>query len=176
MKQIGIILGSDSDLPKIKNCFSILEEFGVEFDLIVSSAHRTPEKTVEWVSSARERGLKVIVAGAGGAAHLPGVVAAHTTLPVLGIPIETKIAGGLDSMLSIIQMPAGIPVAAMPAGSAGGANAALFALSILSVTDIGIAEKLSLYRKSMAEKIAAKNDELNSLGYKEYINRLEGGK
>ena len=176
MKQIGIILGSDSDLPKIKNCFIILEEFGVEFDLIVSSAHRTPEKTVEWVSSARERGLKVIIAGAGGAAHLPGVVAAHTTLPVLGIPIETKIAGGLDSMLSIIQMPAGIPVAAMPAGSAGGANAALFALSILSVTDSGIAEKLSRYRKSMAEKIAAKNDELNSLGYKEYINRLEGGK
>ncbi len=176
MKQIGIILGSDSDLPKIKNCFTILEEFGVEFDLIVSSAHRTPEKTVEWVSSARERGLKVIIAGAGGAAHLPGVVAAHTTLPVLGIPIETKIAGGLDSMLSIIQMPAGIPVAAMPAGSAGGANAALFALSILSVADSGIAEKLSRYRKSMAEKIAAKNDELNSLGYKEYISRLEGGK
>jgi phosphoribosylaminoimidazole carboxylase PurE protein len=174
MAQIGIILGSDSDLPKIKECFNILEEFGIEFEVLVSSAHRTPEQTVKWVSNARERGLKVIIAAAGGAAHLPGVVAAHTTLPVLGIPIESKIAGGLDSILSIIQMPAGIPVAAMPAGSAGGANAALFALNILSVTDSSVADKLKNYRSNMQSKIEAKNKELNSLGYKEYIRKLEG--
>ena len=174
MAQIGIILGSDSDLPKIKECFNILEEFGIEFEVLVSSAHRTPEQTVKWVSNARERGLKVIIAAAGGAAHLPGVVAAHTTLPVLGIPIESKIAGGLDSILSIIQMPAGIPVAAMPTGSAGGANAALFALNILSVTDSSVADKLKNYRINMQSKIEAKNKELNSLGYKEYISKLEG--
>ena len=174
MAQIGVILGSDSDLPKIKECFNILEEFGIEFEVLVSSAHRTPEQTVKWVSGARERGLKVIIAAAGGAAHLPGVVAAHTTLPVLGIPIESKIAGGLDSILSIIQMPAGIPVAAMPAGSAGGANAALFALNILSVTDSSVADKLKNYRINMQSKIEAKNKELDSLGYKEYIRKLDG--
>ena len=174
MVQVGIVMGSDSDLPKIKECFSILEEFGVEFEVLVSSAHRTPEQTVKWVSSARDRGLKVIIAAAGGAAHLPGVTAAHTTLPVLGIPIESKIAGGLDSLLSIAQMPAGISVATMPAGSAGGANAALFALNILSVSDSSIADKLKDYRANMQTKIEAKNKELNSLGYKEYIKKLEG--
>ncbi len=173
MAQVGVILGSDSDMPKIKECFEILDEFGVDFEIIVSSAHRTPEKTMEWTSSARDRGLKVIIAAAGGAAHLPGVVAAHTTLPVIGVPIETKISGGLDSILSILQMPSGIPVATMPSGKAGGANAALFALNILGATDSFIEKKLSDYRKKMAEKIEKKNEKLNESGYAEYIKNFE---
>jgi len=173
---IGIILGSDSDMPKIKNCFLILEDFGIEFELLVSSAHRTPEITAEWARTARERGIKTIIAAAGGAAHLPGVVAAHTTLPVIGIPIETSIGGGLDSVLSIIQMPAGIPVAAMPVGKAGGSNAALFAIGILAVHDESLALKLSDYRKKEAQKISAKNDSIKSSGYKKYIEDLEKNK
>jgi phosphoribosylaminoimidazole carboxylase PurE protein len=173
MPEIGIILGSDSDLPKVSECFSILEEFGADFEIIISSAHRTPEKTKEWAISARERGIKVIIAIAGGAAHLPGVVAAHTTLPVIGVPIESKIAGGLDSLLSIAQMPSGIPVAAMPAGKSGGANAALFAISILSVSKESYLLKLKQYREKMAEKISAKNKDLNAKGYAKYIKDLK---
>jgi 5-(carboxyamino)imidazole ribonucleotide mutase len=174
MPKIGIILGSDSDLPKIADCFSILEEFGVDFEIVISSAHRTPEKSKEWASSARERGISVIIAAAGGAAHLPGVVASHTLLPVIGVPVETKIAGGLDSILSIIQMPSGIPVAAMPSGKAGGANSALFALSILSLNDSGLYSKLKKYREKTADKISARNNELNTKGYKKYIDDLKG--
>jgi 5-(carboxyamino)imidazole ribonucleotide mutase len=174
MAKVGIILGSDSDLPKIKECFEILEQFEVPFEIIISSAHRTPEQTKEWTVNAAKRGLKVIIAAAGGAAHLPGVVASHTTLPVIGIPIETGLAGGLDSMLSIIQMPAGIPVAAMAAGKAGGANAALFAVSILALSDASCAERLVYYRKEMAEKIAGRNEQLNRVGYKEYIKNSGG--
>jgi len=174
MAQVGIILGSDSDLPKVKNCFETLEEFDISFEIIVSSAHRTPEETKEWVSSARSRGLKAIIAVAGGAAHLPGVVASHTTLPVIGVPIETKISGGLDSILSILQMPGGIPVATMPAGRAGGINAALFAVNILGVENASVADKLDQYRKKMAEKIAAKNADIAAQGYKKYIAGLEG--
>jgi len=172
MALIGIILGSDSDLPKVESCFNTLEEFGIGFEIVVSSAHRTPEKTMEWVKNARDRGLRAIIAVAGGAAHLPGVVASHTTLPVIGVPIETSIAGGLDSILSILQMPGGIPVAAMPAGKAGGMNAALFAISILSVTDRHVAEKLDKYRKKMQEKIEQKNIILNKSGYRDYIENM----
>ncbi|MFH0976512.1 MAG: 5-(carboxyamino)imidazole ribonucleotide mutase [Spirochaetota bacterium] len=174
MPEIGIILGSDSDLPKIAECFSILEEFGAAFEIIISSAHRTPEKTKEWAMSAKDRGINVVIAAAGGAAHLPGVVASHTTLPVIGVPIETAIAGGLDSLLSIAQMPAGIPVATMPSGKAGGANAALFALSILALGNKDYSAKLVKYREKTAEKIAAKNDVLKAKGYIKYINDLKG--
>ena len=173
---VGIILGSDSDLPKVKDCFTVLEDFGIDFEIIVSSAHRTPEQTMEWVRSARDRGLRVIIAVAGGAAHLPGVVASHTTLPVIGVPIETNIAGGLDSLLSILQMPGGIPVATMPSGRAGGMNAALFAINIIGVTDKATEEKLLQYRQKMGEKIAAKNESLRSMGHKEYIASLEAKK
>ncbi|PKL41073.1 MAG: 5-(carboxyamino)imidazole ribonucleotide mutase [Spirochaetae bacterium HGW-Spirochaetae-1] len=176
MSDVGIILGSDSDLPKVRECFDILDEFGIPFEILVSSAHRTPEKTRQWVSTARDRGLKVIIAVAGGAAHLPGVVASHTTLPVIGVPIETNIAGGLDSILSILQMPGGIPVATMPAGKAGGINAALFAVNILSLLDKKYAAKLDEYRKNVAEKINARNEKLNTMGYKEYISSLEAKK
>jgi len=174
MASVGIILGSDSDLPKIRDCFEILEKFRVEFEIIISSAHRTPEKTQEWAFGARGRGIKVIIAAAGGAAHLPGVVASHTTLPVIGIPVETNIAGGLDSIMSIIQMPSGIPVAAMPAGKAGGANAALFAISILAVSDESLRLLLEEYRTDMAKKIREINSKMDSMGYKEYIKGLQG--
>lgn len=176
MAVVGIILGSDSDLPKVKNCFETLDKFEVPFEIIVSSAHRTPEQTKEWVSTAKSRGLKVIIAIAGGAAHLPGVVASHTILPVIGIPIATNISGGLDSILSILQMPGGIPVATMPAGSAGGINAALFAINILSLADENYATKLTNYRAEMKEKIDAKNLALSSEGYKNYIKKLEAAK
>jgi 5-(carboxyamino)imidazole ribonucleotide mutase len=173
MALVGIILGSDSDLPKVKDCFRLLEEFDVEFEILISSAHRTPDKTREWVESARGRGVRAIIAVAGGAAHLPGVVAAHTTLPVIGVPIETKISGGLDSILSILQMPSGIPVATMPSGKAGGANAALFAINILTLNDTTLEEKMKKYREDMAEKISEKNSKLESAGFKEYIKNLE---
>lgn len=173
---VGIILGSDSDLPKIKKCFSTLEDFGVKFEILISSAHRTPEKTREWVSSARDRGIKVIIAAAGGAAHLPGVAASHTTLPVIGVPVETSTAGSLDSILSILQMPSGIPVGTMASGKSGGTNAALYALEILGITDSSIAAKLKDFREKEAQKIEDKNAALEAAGYKKYIEQLEGNK
>ena len=176
MAPVGIILGSDSDLPKVKECFEILDEFSVKYEFIVSSAHRTPEQTVQWVRNAPARGVKVIIAIAGGAAHLPGVVASHTVLPVIGVPVETNISGGLDSILSILQMPAGIPVGTMSAGKSGGTNAALFALSILAVSDSSIAEKLLSYRKNIETKIIEKNSIIKETGLMNYINKLEGKK
>ncbi len=173
MPEVGIILGSDSDLPKIKECFSILEEFGVPFEVIVSSAHRTPERTKEWAKQAADRGIKVIIAAAGGAAHLPGVIASFTTIPVIGVPIETKLMGGIDSVLSILQMPAGIPVATMPVGRSGGANAALFAVSILSLIQPEYGTKLKAYREKTEKSIIEKNEKLTRQGYREYIKMLE---
>lgn len=173
MPDIGIILGSDSDLPKVKKCFDILHDFGVNYEVLVSSAHRTPEQTKVWVSEARGRGMKAIIAVAGGAAHLPGVVASHTLLPVIGVPIETKISGGLDSILSILQMPGGIPVATMPAGSAGGINAALFAIKILAIDNESYYEKLEVYRSNMKDKINEKNHAIKSKGLNQYINEME---
>jgi phosphoribosylaminoimidazole carboxylase PurE protein len=176
MSDIGIILGSDTDLPKIRDCIKILEEFGVSFEIIISSAHRTPEQTHEWAKSARAKGLKVIIAVAGGAAHLPGVVAAQTTLPVIGVPVETPIAGGLDSILSILQMPSGIPVATMAAGKSGGINAALFAITILAISNEGLLLKLEAHRKKTAENISDNNKKLKSQGYAKYIDALENEK
>lgn len=173
---IGIILGSDSDMPKVKDCFATLEDFGVPFEVIISSAHRTPDKTLAWAASARERGVKTIIAVAGGAAHLAGVVAAHTTLPVIAVPVETAISGGMDSVLSVLQMPAGVPVAAMAVGKSGGKNAALFALEILAAFDAGVADKLAAYRKKEQSKIQDKNNALAAAGWKQYVENIEAGK
>lgn len=173
MPSVGIILGSDSDLPKVKECFEIFDDFGIDYEVLISSAHRSPELTVSWVKEARGKGMKAIIAVAGGAAHLPGVVASHTTLPVIGVPVETKIAGGLDSVLSILQMPAGIPVAAMAAGKSGGANAALFAISIMSVSDSTIEERIDSYRKKNEQKISDKNRAIREAGLMNYIRKLE---
>jgi len=173
MKKVGVILGSDSDMPKVSGCFDILEEFGIEFETIISSAHRTPDETVKWASTAEERGLGAIIAVAGGAAHLPGVVASHTIVPVIGVPVRTDIAGGLDSILSIIQMPSGVPVGAMPAGKSGGTNAALFAIEILAVQDRALSEKLRAFRKKLSEEIDRKNEMLLEKGFRNYIAHLE---
>jgi phosphoribosylaminoimidazole carboxylase PurE protein len=173
MAEVGIILGSDSDLPKVQECFEILEKFNVTFEIVISSAHRSPDQTREWASAASARGIKIIIAVAGGAAHLPGVVASHTSLPVIGVPVETAISGGLDSLLSIVQMPAGVPVAAMAAGKAGGANAALFAVSILSLLNPSYNSKLIEHRKEMADSIGRKNNNLQKAGYKKYMDIRE---
>jgi 5-(carboxyamino)imidazole ribonucleotide mutase len=132
---VGVILGSKSDLPLMESCVKVLDELGLENEVKVCSAHRNPRGVMEWATSARERGLKVVIAAAGGAAHLPGVVAAWTDLPVIGVPVPTQHLGGVDSLYSIVQMPAGIPVATVAIGEAGAKNAAWLAARILGVTD-----------------------------------------
>ncbi|MGH7763435.1 MAG: 5-(carboxyamino)imidazole ribonucleotide mutase [Candidatus Dormibacteraceae bacterium] len=144
---VGVILGSKSDLPLMESCIKVLEDLGLEHELKVCSAHRNPKGVMEWASSARERGLKVVIAAAGGAAHLPGVVAAWTDLPVIGVPVPTQHLGGVDSLYSIVQMPAGIPVATMAIGEAGAKNAAWLAGRIIGLHD-------SLIAKLHAEKRA----------------------
>jgi 5-(carboxyamino)imidazole ribonucleotide mutase len=139
----------------MKHTDQVLTEFGVAHECRVMSAHRTPDLTTEYVGSARERGLKVLIAAAGGAAHLAGVTAAHTLLPVLGVPIQSTALNGLDSLLSTVQMPGGIPVATLAIGKAGAVNAALFAIAILAVEDASLHEKLAAYRKDKADKIRA---------------------
>ena len=144
---VGIIMGSSSDWETMRHTAAVLEELGVPHEVRVVSAHRTPDLLFEYASSAKERGLAVIVAGAGGAAHLPGMTAAKTTLPVIGVPVESKALSGLDSLLSIVQMPAGVPVAAVAIGEAGARNAALLAAAILAGSDAAIEEALAGYRE-----------------------------
>ncbi len=144
---VGVILGSKSDLPLMESCVKVLDELGIENEVKVCSAHRNPRGVMEWATSARERGLKVVIAAAGGAAHLPGVVAAWTDLPVIGVPVPTQHLGGVDSLYSIVQMPAGIPVATMAIGEAGAKNAAWLAARILGVTD-GEVQKRHLEKRT----------------------------
>jgi len=151
------VLGSDSDLPHIQDGLAALRELDVPFEVRLLSAHRTPDAVDELAREARGRGVRVLIGVAGGAAHLPGVLAARTTLPVIGVPIPTDLAGGLDSLLSIVQMPAGIPVAAVAAGKSGGRNAALLAASILSLGDVRLATALESLRRSMADKVLARD-------------------
>lgn len=151
-------MGSDSDWPTMKAACDILEEFEIPYEKKVVSAHRTPDDMAEYGKSARERGLKVIIAGAGGAAHLPGMTAAHTTLPVIGVPVKTSTLSGLDSLYSIVQMPPGVPVATVAIGKAG--NAALLAIRMLSTENSELAGKLSDYHKGMAEASRAKTQNL----------------
>ena len=153
------VLGSDSDLPHIQDGLAALRELDISFEVRILSAHRTPDAVDELARGARERGVRVLIGVAGGAAHLPGVLAARTTLPVIGVPIPTDLAGGLDSLLSIVQMPAGIPVAAVAAGKSGGRNAALLAASILSVADGRVAAALDAGRRAMADKVLARDRE-----------------
>jgi phosphoribosylaminoimidazole carboxylase, PurE protein len=151
--KVTIILGSDSDFEIIKEGIEILKEFGLPFTLEVSSAHRTPERTIRLIKEAEQQGTKIFIAVAGKAAHLPGVVASHTVLPVIGVPVESQALAGLDALLSIVQMPKGIPVATVALGKSGGANAALLAISILAITDDSLRKKLETYRQKMAEKV-----------------------
>lgn len=157
MKQplVGVIMGSDSDWEVMKHAVSILKDFNVPYEAEVVSAHRTPDRMFEYAETAVERGLKCIIAGAGGAAHLPGMVAAKTILPVLGVPITSKQLLGMDSLFSIVQMPRGIPVATFAIGEAGAFNAGLFAASLLAVEDIRLATLLVEFRKTQAAAVAA---------------------
>lgn len=155
---VSIIMGSKSDWPTMEEAAKVLDEFGVGYEAEVVSAHRTPDKMAQYAEKAKGRGLRVIIAGAGGAAHLPGMVAAKTGLPVLGVPVMSKALSGLDSLLSIAQMPAGIPVATFAIGEAGAKNAGLFAVAILALEDKSIAMKLDKYRAAQT-KIVLKNSD-----------------
>jgi 5-(carboxyamino)imidazole ribonucleotide mutase len=150
---IGIVMGSASDWEVMKAAAKMLEEFGIAYDAKAMSAHRTPRALAEWAEGAAKRGLKAIIAAAGGAAHLAGVVAAHTTLPVLGVPMPSKHLQGLDSLLSTVQMPKGIPVATFAIGEAGAANAALFAVALLALSDKDMAKKLEDFRRKQTEAV-----------------------
>lgn len=147
---VGVILGSKSDLPLMEACVKVLDDLGLAHEVKVCSAHRNPRGVMDWASSARERGLKVVIAAAGGAAHLPGVVAAWTDLPVIGVPVPTQHLGGLDSLYSIVQMPAGIPVATVAIGEAGAKNAAWLAARILGVTDVEVERRHQEKRAALA--------------------------
>ncbi len=150
---VGIVMGSQSDLATMKETMNILDELQISYEARVVSAHRTPDLMFEYAKSAREKGLKVKVAGAGGAAHLPGMIAAQTTLPVIGVPVQSRVLNGMDSLLSIVQMPGGIPVATVAIGTAGAKNAGLLAASILSTTNEDVAMRLSEYREVMTNTV-----------------------
>ena len=152
---IGVVMGSDSDWPTMQAAAVILKEFGVPFEARVVSAHRTPDLLFDYAAMAGERGLKAIIAGAGGAAHLPGMLAAKTTVPVLGVPVQSKALSGVDSLHSIVQMPKGIPVATFAIGEAGAANAALFAVAMLANENPALNDKLQAFRQAQTEKVLA---------------------
>jgi 5-(carboxyamino)imidazole ribonucleotide mutase len=152
---VGIVMGSRSDWATLEQATQVLDQFGVPHECEIVSAHRTPDKLTVYAKAAAERGLKVIIAGAGGAAHLPGMMAAQTHLPVLGVPVESSMLRGVDSLLSIVQMPAGIPVGTLAIGPAGAANAALLAIAILGTADAGLEAKLIAYRSAQTERVLA---------------------
>jgi 5-(carboxyamino)imidazole ribonucleotide mutase len=155
---VGIIMGSDSDLPTMQEAAKICEEFGVAYEMKITSAHRTPDFMAKYSSNAHKRGIKIIIAGAGGAAHLPGMAASHSPLPVIGVPIKSKALEGLDSLLSIVQMPAGVPVAAVAIGN--GKNAGILAVQILALSDNNLFKKIQNYKKKLANESMKKNKKL----------------
>ncbi|GAB4347100.1 MAG: 5-(carboxyamino)imidazole ribonucleotide mutase [Candidatus Abyssubacteria bacterium] len=157
-----IFMGSESDLEVMRETAKVLEEFGVGYQMRISSAHRSPRRTIELAESAARSGAKVIVAGAGAAAHLAGVIAAHTTLPVIGVPMDSSALGGLDALLSTVQMPAGVPVATMAVGKAGARNAAVLAVQILALTDARLRTRLARYKEKLAKTIEEKEKALQS--------------
>ncbi|MFZ0134289.1 MAG: 5-(carboxyamino)imidazole ribonucleotide mutase [Desulfobacterales bacterium] len=159
---VGIVMGSDSDLGVMEETAAILRKFGIAFEITVASAHRTPRRAAEFAESARERGIRVIIAGAGHAAHLAGAMAAHTILPVIGVPIDSSALQGMDALLSTVQMPPGIPVATVAVGKPGAVNAGILAAQILAVGDPALADKLIDYKAEMAEKVEQKAQKLES--------------
>lgn len=156
MARIGVVMGSDSDWETMSAACEMLDEFGVAYEARIVSAHRTPDAMFEYAASARERGLAAIIAGAGGAAHLPGMIAAKSTLPVLGVPVPATVLNGQDSLLSIVQMPRGVPVATFAIGRPGAANAGLFAVQMLSTTDAALAKRLADYKQRLRDDVARK--------------------
>lgn len=163
---VSIVMGSDSDLPVMREAAEILEELGIAYDAVITSAHRTPDEVRVFAQGAAQRGIKVIIAGAGGAAHLPGVIAAYTLLPVIGVPIKTSTLNGVDSLYSIVQMPGGIPVATMAIN--GAKNAGILAAQILALGSSEIDSKLSAFRRDMARKVEQKSHRLSQRGFRGY--------
>jgi 5-(carboxyamino)imidazole ribonucleotide mutase len=167
---IGIIMGSDSDLPTMQDAIAVCAEFGVESEVAILSAHRTPERMVEYAKLAHQRGIKVIIAGAGGAAHLPGMVASLTPLPVIGVPVPSRHLQGLDSLYSIVQMPAGIPVATVAIGNAK--NAGLLAVQIIATHQPQLLERVQHYRQTLANSVIEKQAKLEQVGYQQYLSNM----
>ncbi|BDA69466.1 phosphoribosylaminoimidazole carboxylase; PurK [Calothrix sp. PCC 7716] len=168
---IGIIMGSDSDLPTMKDAIVICEEFGIGCEVAIVSAHRTPERMFEYAKSAHERGIKVIIAGAGGAAHLPGMVASLTPLPVIGVPVSSRHLQGVDSLYSIVQMPAGIPVATVAIGNAK--NAGLLAVQIIATSQPELLVKVQQYRSNLRDSVITKQSKLEQVGYQDYLDNMK---
>ena len=166
---IAIIMGSDSDLPTMQAAIGICETFAVPCEVAIVSAHRTPQRMVNYAQSAHQRGIKVIIAGAGGAAHLPGMVASLTPLPVIGVPVATRNLQGVDSLYSIVQMPGGIPVATVAIGNAK--NAGLLAVQILATQDPTLLDKVEQYRQNLSDSVLTKQAKLDELGYKQYLEK-----
>jgi 5-(carboxyamino)imidazole ribonucleotide mutase len=167
---IGIIMGSDSDLPTLQKAISVCEDFNIPHEVAIISAHRTPERMVDYAQQAHLRGLKVIIAGAGGAAHLPGMVAALTPLPVIGVPVPSRHLQGVDSLYSIVQMPAGIPVATVAIGNAQ--NAGLLAVQILASHQPDLLEQVQAYRQSLKTMVLDKQTKLEEIGYRDYLRQM----
>lgn len=172
--QVGILMGSDSDLEIMKDASKTLDELGVENEIIVLSTHRAPEETAKYSKNAKGRGLKVIIAGAGGAAALPGSLAAITILPVIGVPIETKTLGGVDSLYSIVSMPPGVPVATV--GINGAKNAGILAAQIIALSDLKVAQNLVNYKLRIKKEVLAKNSKLQKIGWEKYLQDLPAGR
>lgn len=170
MAKVGILMGSDSDLATMSKAAKMLEDFGIDYEINVISAHREPDVFVEYAKTAEERGIEVIIAGAGGAAHLPGMCAAIFPLPVIGVPIHTKSVGGVDSLYSIVQMPSGIPVATVAID--GAANAAILAAKMLAISDQALRQKLAEYKEGLKDQVVAKDAKLNQLGYQAYLDQM----
>ena len=168
---VSIIMGSDSDLPTMESAIAVCEEFDVAHEVAIVSAHRTPSRMVDYAQTAHQRGIKVIIAGAGGAAHLPGMVASLTPLPVIGVPVATRHLQGVDSLYSIVQMPRGIPVATVAIGNAQ--NAGLLAIQILATTDTALQAKVQEYRHNLAQMVLDKQSNLDQLGYKDYLQKYD---
>ena len=171
MAKVGIVMGSDSDMPIMAKAAEILDKFGIDYEMTIISAHREPDIFFEWAKSAEEKGIKVIIAGAGKAAHLPGMCAALFPMPVVGIPMKTSDLGGVDSLYSIVQMPSGIPVATVAIN--GGANAGILAAKILATSDAELLAKLKNYSEEMKNEVVKKADKLESIGYKEYLSQMK---
>lgn len=171
MAKVGIVMGSDSDMPVMAKAAEILDKFGIDYEMTITSAHREPDIFFEWAKSAEEKEIKVIIAGAGKAAHLPGMCAALFPMPVVGIPMKTSDLGGVDSLYSIVQMPSGIPVATVAIN--GGANAGILAAKILATSDAKLLAKLKSYSEEMKNDVVKKADKLESIGYKEYLSQMK---
>ena len=172
MAKVGIVMGSDSDMPIMAKAAEILDKLGIDYEMTIISAHREPDVFFDWAKSAEDKGFKVIIAGAGKAAHLPGMCAAIFPMPVIGIPMKTSDLGGVDSLYSIVQMPSGIPVATVAIN--GGANAGILAAKILAVSDAELLAKLKEYSESLKNDVVKKAGKLEQVGYKEYLAQMKG--